>query len=214
MLRFLLALVLGLGTTIGLTAFLILTGIDWQWAKFFNRHEILVWLAVPWVFIGMLVPVVLLLFQYRTLKRQNSEQAKIQLSRALGSFISTYLCMTLLKVFTNRVDMEPFEPLGEIDFSDAFRFGFMQCNSWWESLAEGWPSGHTMVAVGMATAMHPLIKSRFWKSVNLIYPFLIALSVSTAFHWISDAVSGAVMGVIIGRYFAKSTRIRVKLPST
>ena len=108
--------------------------------------------------------------------------------------------MTILKVFTNRVDMEPFEPIGEVDFSHEFRFGFMNSNSWWESLSEGWPSGHTMIAVAMAVAIHPYLKNKWSKYLNVIYPICIALSVSTAFHWISDVISGLILGVGIGLF--------------
>ena len=110
--------------------------------------------------------------------------------------------MTILKVFTNRVDMEPFEPIGSIDTSNQFRFGFMNSNSWWESFSEGWPSGHTMIAVGMAIAIYPLLRSKFWKIVNIAYPIIVAWSVSTAFHWLSDVLSGAILGIVIGYYFS------------
>jgi len=109
--------------------------------------------------------------------------------------------MTILKIFTNRVDMEPFEPIGTVDFSNQFRFGFMNSNYWWESLSEGWPSGHTMIAVAMSISIHNLLRNKFTRAINIIYPICIALSVSTAFHWFSDVVSGGIIGVFIGMYF-------------
>jgi membrane-associated phospholipid phosphatase len=79
----------------------------------------------------------------------------------------------------------------------------MNSNSWWESFSEGWPSGHTMIAVGMAIAIHPLIRSTFWRLTNIVYPILVAWSVSTAFHWLSDVIAGGVIGIVIGFYYAK-----------
>lgn len=76
-------------------------------------------------------------------------------------------------------------------------------NSWWESFSEGWPSGHTLIAVGMAITIHSSIKSKFWRYANVIYPILIGLSVSTAFHWMSDVITGAILGIIVGSYFSK-----------
>lgn len=99
--------------------------------------------------------------------------------------------------------MEPFEPIGSVNISGNFRFGFMNSNSWWESFSEGWPSGHTMIAVAMAIAIHPLIKNKFWKLINIVYPILVTWSVSTAFHWLSDIIAGGIIGIIVGLYYAK-----------
>lgn len=196
-------LVLGILVSAGLTYLLVLSGVDWYWAKFFNEHELFVWMAMPFVLAGMGVPIIIIIKYYWDWKQGRKLNAKTQFYRSLWSFGFTYLLMTVLKVFTNRVDMEPFEPIGKVDFSKEFRFGFLNSNSWWESFSEGWPSGHTMIAIGMAIAIHPLIKSKIWRSINILYPVLIALSVSTAFHWISDVISGIIIGILIGLYFSK-----------
>ena len=111
--------------------------------------------------------------------------------------------MTILKVFTNRIDMEPFEPIGEVDISNQFRLGFMNSNSWWESFSEGWPSGHTMIAVSMAIAINPLIERSQVKWINWFYAILVSISVSTAFHWLSDIVAGSIIGVVIGLFYSR-----------
>jgi len=196
-------LVLSILVSAGLTYLLILSGIDWYWAKFFNEHELFVWMAVPFVLAGMAVPIIIITKFYSDWRQTRTHVAKTQFYRSFCSFAATYILMTLLKIFTNRVDMEPFEPIGLEDFSNEFRFGFLNSNSWWESFSEGWPSGHTMIAIGMAIAIHPLLRNKVWRYINIIYPVLIALSVSTAFHWISDVVSGAVIGILVGLYFSK-----------
>jgi membrane-associated phospholipid phosphatase len=202
-LRFIVSLIIGLLVVSLLTYVLIETGIDWSCAVFYNNNELYVYLASPFVLLGMFVPIIIIgyyLYQWRLMKQ---ERFQVQFKRSLYSFIFSYIFMTALKVFTNRVDMEPFEPIGTVDTSDEFRFGFMNSNSWWESFSEGWPSGHTMIAVGMAITIHPLIKSKFWRSTNIIYPILVAWSVSTAFHWLSDVIAGGVIGIIVGLYFAR-----------
>ncbi len=202
-LRFIVSLVLGLLLVSFVTYLFVETGIDWRAAVFYNKNELFVYIASPLVILGMFIPIVIIgyyLYQWRSTRK---EKYQIQFKRSLYSFVFTYILMTLLKVFTNRVDMEPFEPIGSIDTSGEFRFGFMNSNSWWESFSEGWPSGHTMIAVGMAIAIHPLIRSRFWKSMNVAYPILVAWSVSTAFHWLSDVIAGGVIGIISGLYYAK-----------
>lgn len=185
------------------TYVLILTGIDWALAKFYNSHEVYVWMAAPFVLGGMFIPIMIIGYYLLKSKSLKQEQYQIQFKRSLYSFILTYVLMTVLKVFTNRIDMEPFEPIGTVDTSGEFRFGFMNSNSWWESFSEGWPSGHTMIAVGMAIAIHPLIESKFWRSINIIYPILVAWSVSTAFHWLSDVIAGGLIGITAGLYYSK-----------
>ncbi len=193
------AFVLIAGVAIGalLTWILVVTGLDWAVTVWFSKHPVWIYAATPFVLAGMIVPVVLLIrYTIGTLP----EHKKL----VWFTFLLAYLLSTLLKVFTNRVDMEPFEPLAAVDFSNAFRFGFYQGNSWWESLSEGWPSGHTMVTAAMAIAIHPLIKNPFWRYANAIYAVLMPFAVVTAFHWMSDVVAGLIPGLIIGygmRYF-------------
>ena len=182
---------------------LILTGIDWSLAKFYNSNEVYVWMAAPFVLGGMFIPIMIIGYYLLKSKSLKQEQYQIQFKRSLYSFIFTYVLMTVLQVFTNRIDMEPFEPIGTVDTSGEFRFGFMNSNSWWESLSEGWPSGHTMIAVSMAIAINPLIERSQAKWINWFYAILVSLSVSTAFHWLSDIVSGSIMGVVIGLFYSR-----------
>lgn len=202
-LRFIVSLVIGLLLVSLVTYLFIETGIDWRAAVYYNHNELFVYLASPFVILGMFIPIVIIGYYIYQWRSTREEKYQIQFKRSLYYFMFTYVLMTLLKVFTNRVDMEPFEPIGSIDTSGEFRFGFMKSNSWWESFSEGWPSGHTMIAVGMAIAIHPLIKSRFWKTVNIVYPILVAWSVSTAFHWLSDVIAGGVIGIIAGTYYSR-----------
>lgn len=203
--KFVFFLITGFLASVLFTKWCIDFGLDWKIAVFFNQHDIFIWMASPFVLAGMIVPFMIIGYYYSQRVKSKVKQENLFYLRALYSFISTYIMMTLLKVFTNRVDMEPFEPIGNVDFSGHFRFGFMNSNSWWESFSEGWPSGHTLIAVGMAIAIHSNIKSKLWKSVNVIYPILIGLSVSTAFHWMSDVITGAILGIIIGLFFSKFT---------
>ena len=185
-----------------LTFVLIQTSIDWNWAVYFSDHKMWVYAAAPFVLLGMIVPLLIpfvFFLNYRKAKRNSDLQ---QCKRSLYAFLSSYFVMTLLKVFTNRVDMEPFEPIGLINTSSQFRFGFMNSNSWWESLSEGWPSGHTMIAVSMAIAIHPLIQRSALRWLNVAYAVLVSISVSTAFHWLSDIVAGGLIGSVLGLFFS------------
>lgn len=199
--KFILVFLLSLLISGIITYFFIQSKIDWNWAVFFNKNEVFVWAASPFVLFGMFVPLFIIGYFYKKWMQTDHKHFYIQFYRSLYSFALAYLVMTILKVFTNRVDMEPFEPIGEVDTSDQFRFGFMNSNSWWESFSEGWPSGHTMIALAMAIAIHPFLKSKLWRYLNIVYPIVVALSVATAFHWISDVIAGALIGVVIGWFF-------------
>ncbi|MEM0999754.1 MAG: phosphatase PAP2 family protein [Bacteroidota bacterium] len=187
---------LALGT--GLTVALVGTGLDWWWANIFPPRPHWVVLAVPFVLAGMVVPLAIPLVFYLRYRRRGKERDRVRLCVAVGSLVPAFLLSTVLKMVTNRVDMEPFASLGALDFSAAFRFGFMNGDNWWESLVEGWPSGHTLVTVAMAVALHPLLHSSRAKTLNVLYAIAVPLAVSTSFHWLSDVAAGAVMGVAIG----------------
>ncbi len=202
-LKYLLFLLLALIAAGGVTYGFIHTHIDWWWAVFFNQHDVWVAAAVPFVLAGMVVPVGIPAFYYWRYKRSKQQCYRDLFQRTLGAFITGYVLMTVLKVFTNRLDMEPFEPIGTENFSGEFRFGFMNSNSWWESFSEGWPSGHTLIALAMAITVWPHVAKK-WGRLHLLYAILVALSVSTAFHWISDVISGALLGVVVGLYFGGS----------
>lgn len=211
-LYWIMVLLLSIATGSMLTYLLIRTSIDWNWAVYFNNHEFWVYAASPFVILGMIVPLLLPLYYFVTFKRSHARNAYLQYKRALLTFVTSYILMSLLKVFTNRIDMEPFEPIGAIDISDQFRFGFMNSNSWWESFSEGWPSGHTMIAISMAIAINPLIERVQLKWLNWIYAILVSISVSTAFHWLSDIIAGGLIGVVIGLFYARYEVNEQRLP--
>lgn len=199
--KWLLLFFFSVGSSAVITWLFISTKIDWNWAVFFNQNEFFVYAAAPFVLLGMFVPILIPAYYYVRFRKTAQMEDKLAFKSSFWTFVSAYLVMTTLKVFTNRVDMEPFEPIGDVDISDQFRFGFLNSNSWWESFSEGWPSGHTMIAVSMAIVIYPFLKSNLWKAIHISYAILVAMSVSTAFHWISDVISGAAIGVVVGFYF-------------
>ena len=204
--KWLLLFFFSVGCSAVITWLFITTKIDWNWAVFFNQHEVFIYAAAPFILLGMFVPLLIPAYYFLRYKKSTKLGDKRAYQISFWTFVSAYLVMTILKVFTNRVDMEPFEPIGDVDISDQFRFGFLNSNSWWESFSEGWPSGHTMIAVSMAIVIYPFLKSNLWKAIHISYAILVAMSVSTAFHWISDVISGAVIGVVVGFYFLRRFR--------
>lgn len=198
--RFLILLIAALLGSVGVTILLISTKMDWSIAKFFEAHPILISIGIPGVLAGMLVPVMILIISAYLAFKSNQETQKKVFWRLFQGFLIAYGLSSLLKMFTSRVDMEPFEPMGNTDFSASFRFGFMQGQHWWESLAEGWPSGHVLIAVYFLVALRYRLSLR-QNLFHALYVFLIMFSVVTAFHWLSDILSGAILGAVIGTHF-------------
>ena len=183
-----------------LTWMCIISGIDWQIAKFFEANYIFIYGAIPGVIAGMIVPFVILgYYIFKGKKNGNKKYSPIAIKLGWG-FLTSFVISSLLKSFTNRIDMEPFESLGSYDFSNSFRWGFLNSNSLWESFSEGWPSGHTFIATTFLVILWPTLQ-KAQKLYHSLYVFVIILSVVTSFHWFSDIVSGVILGIIIGKYF-------------
>lgn len=183
-----------------LTWMCIISGIDWQIAKFFEANYIFIYGAIPGVIAGMIVPFVILgYYIFEGKKNGNKKYSPIAIKLGWG-FLTSFVISSLLKSFTNRIDMEPFESLGSYDFSNSFRWGFLNSNSLWESFSEGWPSGHTFIATTFLVILWPTLQ-KAQKLYHSLYVFVIMLSVVTSFHWFSDIVSGVILGIIIGKYF-------------
>ena len=183
-----------------LTWMCIISGIDWQISKFFEANYIFIYGAIPGVIAGMIVPFVILgYYIFKGKKNGNKKYSPIAIKLGWG-FLTSFVISSLLKSFTNRIDMEPFESLGSYDFSNSFRWGFLNSNSLWESFSEGWPSGHTFIATTFLVILWPTLQ-KAQKLYHSLYVFVIMLSVVTSFHWFSDIVSGVILGIIIGKYF-------------
>ena len=190
----------GIAASVFLTWMCIISGIDWQIAKFFEANYIFIYGAIPGVIAGMIVPFVILgYYIFKGKKNGNKKYSPIAIKLGWG-FLTSFVISSLLKSFTNRIDMEPFESLGSYDFSNSFRWGFLNSNSLWESFSEGWPSGHTFIATTFLVILWPTLQ-KAQKLYHSLYVFVIMLSVVTSFHWFSDIVSGVILGIIIGKYF-------------
>lgn len=192
--------IIGIAISGLLTWMCIVSGMDWQIAKFFEKNNIFIYAALPGVLAGMVVPFMFLGYYYLKRKREGNEiNSAIFKNLGLG-LVSSFVISSFLKSMTNRMDMEPFEAIGNLDYSNGFRWGFLNSNSLWESFSEGWPSGHTFIATTFLVILFPVL-STTQKTLHSLYVLAIMMSVVTAFHWLSDIISGAVLGIIIGKFF-------------
>lgn len=199
-LYYVIILLVGITVSGFLTWLCIVSGIDWQIAKFFEKKSIFIYAAIPGVFAGMIVPLIFLGYFY--LKSKNgTPNINVQIFKKLSlGLIVSFVISSFLKSITNRMDMEPFEAMGNLDYSSSFRWGFLNSNSFWESFSEGWPSGHSFIATTFFVILFPIL-NKSQRILHFLYVLLIMLSVVTAFHWFSDIISGLILGAIIGKIF-------------
>jgi len=199
-------LIIGIAISGFLTWMCIVSGMDWQIAKFFEKNNIFIYAAIPGVLAGMIVPFLFLGYYYLKRKREGNESSSAIFKNLGLGFVSSFVLSSFLKSITNRMDMEPFASLGSKYYSNGFRWGFLNSNSLWESFSGGWPSGHTFIATTFFVILFPIL-STTQRTLHLLYVLVIMLSVVTAFHWLSDIISGVVLGIIIGKIFQIKNKI-------
>lgn len=89
-----------------------------------------------------------------------------------------------------------------VDNSRAFNFGFMN-----EHVIGGWPSSHTTIAFALATTLSLLLPPRFYvRAILFSVALFIGVGVTFGYHWVSEFVAGACLGVAIGLVVGKHYR--------
>jgi membrane-associated phospholipid phosphatase len=92
----------------------------------------------------------------------------------------------------------------DVDFSGDFDWFKMQ-------ILDGWPSGHAMSSMAVASTLAHLYPEKPWVSAAAYsYAAVIGVGVAVSDHWVSDVIAGALMGYAIGtttaRSFAKTAK--------
>ena len=184
---------------IGLTAAIVLSGLDWKWFivtqgvyRLFFAAAVLGFLVPVFVPLGILIS---------GKRRKDAERVRAAWMLAQAELVGLLLSF-VYKAFTGRIQPNLHDYVRDI--SHGFNFGILRHGVFW-----GWPSSHTTVAFAMAAALaayHPhLRRMRF---LVFVYAALIGIGVSMSIHWLSDAVAGVVFGVIagtvVGRAYANS----------
>jgi len=180
--------IVGIGATYGLVK----SGADWKWYMNAKDH--------PWipntgrisVAAGPIVSVVVPLGLY--LYGRSEKDVDLQITGlALGqAAIDAAVITSVLKAFTGRPG--PQHHLGTNDYSNDFRFGFLR-----GGIYQGWPSSHTAAAFAMATTLIGLYPDNTAIKIGgLAYAAFIGVGVSTNIHWLSDVVTGGLIGYAIG----------------
>jgi len=186
-----------------LTYILVTTGVDWSYFLA-TRDALLRQIFFPAIIVGGLLPVfgplglLWIGHFYKNLYLKNSAWALGQAAFLGWTVSSTY------KVFTGR--LQPNLENITVDISHAFRFGIFRGGAFW-----GWPSSHTTIAFAMAVTIGWLYrKHRIVPVLALIYAVYIGAGVATVgTHWLSEAVAGTLLGVVIGRQVSKNFESRI-----
>lgn len=179
-----------------LTALLVLSGIDWA---FFlaTRGATWGWLVFGAGIGGFFVPVLAPLALYlwgEARSRPALQHTALLIAQAEGI---AWLVSSTYKVFTGRIQPEFLTTLGTTDISHAFQFGFLKHGIFW-----GWPSSHAAVAFAGAFMLVFLARSRLLAAAAIAWAVFVALGAAIGFHWLSDALAGALIGYAIARSIA------------
>ena len=135
------------------------------------------------------------------------DNPEIQLAGlALGqSAFQGFLVSSTIKTITGRVPPHIQDAIDgkekyQDDYSSDFRWGFYR-----GGIKDGWPSGHTTVAVAMATTLVTMYPDNLAIKIGAVaYSTFVGASMTFRAHWISDVFAGAFAGFGIGRTVGKS----------
>ena len=186
------------GILIALTAFLVLTGIDW-WYYVNTRNVTVQIFGFSAGMLGFVVPVIVPLSMYMASAISKNVRLRIAAGAMIQAGILGLAISSTYKVFTGRVGL-PHGASSIIDTSQIFQFGFLRGGAF-----QGWPSSHTSVAFAMSLALIALYPEKKWlRYIALAYALYIGVGASLSFHWLSDFVAGVILGCVIGVVVGKS----------
>lgn len=183
---------------VGIIATLVLvsTGLDWAYLVYV-LHAVPTSLLYVADVTGFLVPVFLLIGSIIVLCFSHKKRNRIYAEAMLYAILLGFTLSTIIKAFTGR-ESPPHRHRGEelilIDNSNGFDFGFMN-----HHVIGGWPSSHTTIAFALATVLTMLLPRRWYLQVIIFASAVfIGLGVTFGYHWLSEFVAGACLGIAVG----------------
>lgn len=192
-----------------LTGVIVLSGLDWAYFVMVQNLQLFGPLIVA-DSLGYVFPVLLFagLFLAAFLAPQKGfgiAGFAVLLSTILALFVSV-----VLKAFTGRVSPPHHyfgDNLADADNSAGFNLGWMN-----ESILGGWPSSHATIAFACAvTLVFVLPSARRLHLAGLFLATFIGVGVTFGYHWLSEFVSGALIGAGIGLWAGGMMAARMSL---
>jgi len=174
-----------LGVAIAGTFVLVVSGIDWKYYEL-TRSPSLFSVVMFAGLAGFVIPVLAPLFLLFISFTRTRLELRTMAFTIAGSELFAYLISVFLKTFTGR-----FQPnlAHGLDISREFHFGFLENGIFW-----GWPSSHAAVAFAGSVALALLVHNKTIRIVAIIYACSIGFGASVGFHWLSDVLTGALVG--------------------
>lgn len=182
---------------------LVKTGADWEWNRFNVRHEFISeYVPLAGVSAGTFLPFLIPFTMYFGIDNPDVQLTGLALGQAA---FQGFLVSSTVKTITGRVPPHIQDAIDgksdyQNDYSSDFRWGFYR-----GGIKDGWPSGHTTVAVAMSTTLATMYPENTAIRLGAIaYSSFVGISMSFRAHWISDVFAGAFAGFGIGRTVGKS----------
>ncbi len=187
------------------TAGLAYSGFDWAYLVFV-LHAVPYGLILTADLLGFIIPVFLPLTLWGVALVRRTALWRTLAAATSYAVILGFSLSVILKALTGRTSPPHFhhgEIMGAlVDNSRAFNFGFMN-----EHVIGGWPSSHTTIAFALATTLSLLLPPRFYvRAILFSVALFIGVGVTFGYHWVSEFVAGACLGVAIGLVVGKHYR--------
>jgi len=126
--------------------------------------------------------------------RELKKELKIVAKKSVQAVIVALIIIAFYKALTGRIQPDFLNDVIGPDASRQFNFGFLKHGIFW-----GWPSSHAGSSFALATFIALWYRKK--KAVvftAMLYAFYIAFGASVSFHWLSEALSGAILGGLVG----------------
>jgi membrane-associated phospholipid phosphatase len=189
------------------TAVAVYTGFDWAYFVFVSAHiprALLYSTDIVGLFVPIVFPLFLLISAYIYKERPRATHYRRDGLCMLQSVTCAYFFTLFLKALSGRDSPPDHTPLALLashpDTSNGFHFGFMQ-----GEMLGGWPSSHTAVSFALAACVHALYpNNKPLVCAAYMYALCIGLGITFGFHWFSEFLAGAGIGVCIGMAVTRS----------
>jgi len=186
----------GLGTWL-----MIETGADWWWRNIAEDTSWLRGAGMPMLIVGQVVPVITPITLYLTGRAIGDKKLQSTAAALTQALLVTLSIQTPMKMITGRGSTGLYSGRSyqtEEDFSGKFNWFNMD-------FVRGWPSGHTANAFAAAAVISEMYSDLTLLKIGVYaYAALMGISMASSVHWLSEVVSGALIGFAVGKTVGRS----------
>lgn len=174
-----------------LTFCIVRSGLDWSYFTFVYEH-VSFWILIFSDIVGFIVPFALPITLLCLGIRKRDEVLRLAAWAIAQAAAIALIISSFYKALTGRVS--PPHHGYSADISGEFQFGFMR-----ENILGGWPSSHATVSFAIAMTLITLFpRSHRIKVIAILYALAIGIGVTFGFHWLSEFIAGALIGIAVG----------------